>query len=353
MKLLILTRYTRLGASSRVRILQYVPCLESGGIEVEVYPLLGDSYINDIQLGRRKSITELTAAYLKRLIQVFKVKKFDLIWIEKELFPMFPAWAESILKGLGVRYVVDYDDAIFHNYDRSKNPAVRFLLGGKIDSVMRNSAIVIAGNEYLADRAKNVGAKRVEILPSVIDLNKYRYSPSRAADSSFTIGWIGSASTTVFLKSIENALNSVYNAGGSRFVLVGAGNFEMQNIPFIKNDWTEDTEVDEIMGFDAGVMPLIDTPFANGKCGYKIIQYMACGKPAVASPVGVNKKIIDHGETGFLASGEGEWIECLSTLRDNPELSEKMGEKARAKVEKQYCLQATAPVLLSILESLL
>jgi glycosyltransferase involved in cell wall biosynthesis len=115
--------------------------------------------------------------------------------------------------------------------------------------------------------------------------------------------------------------------------------------------WSEETEVKEIQGFDVGIMPLPDEPWERGKCGYKIIQYMACGKPTVASPVGVNQHIIAEGVDGFLAATPVQWVQALRTLRHDHGLRGRMGKAARRKVEREYSLQVTAPRLASLLRS--
>jgi len=152
LKVLALTRYTRLGASSRMRIYQYVPALQAMGIEVEVSPLLGDNYLNRQYSNKRTDFFEIARNYFARLIVLLKVGKFDIVWIEKEIFPNFPSWFESALYGFGIRYVVDYDDATFHNHLIKPGLGKRFLIG-KIDKVMLNSSLVLCGNSYLADWA--------------------------------------------------------------------------------------------------------------------------------------------------------------------------------------------------------
>ena len=135
------------------------------------------------------------------------------------------------------------------------------------------------------------------------------------------------------------------------FSVVGSGQIDLDGVPMSIIPWSEETEVDHIQDFDIGIMPLPDSQWEQGKCGYKLIQYMACGKPVVASPVGANRKIVEHGVNGFLAGSTEEWLEALTVLRDNSDLRKKMGTAGRKKVEKRYCIQVTARRLLSILQS--
>ena len=152
MKILLLSRYGRLGASSRVRSLQYLPFLSKGDMNVDVEPLFSDEYLEALYGGNTRWKMVL-AGYLHRLKILVNIKKYDLIWLEKEIFPFLPAVFERFFNVLGVPYVVDYDDAIFHRYDQHHSWLIRVLLGRKIDAVMRHASLVITGNAYLAERA--------------------------------------------------------------------------------------------------------------------------------------------------------------------------------------------------------
>lgn len=348
MRILLLSRYSRLGASSRVRFYQYLPYLETHGIEVTVVPLLGNDYINNLYAGRHKNGGAIFGAYFRRLGHLLKSRHFDLLWIEKELLPWLPAWGERILARIGIPYVVDYDDAVFHRYDMYPNAIVRAFLGGKIYAVMRGAALVVVGNNYLAERAWQAGAKRVEYLPSVVDLDRYSVTP-QVKNEVFTIGWIGSPTTTKYLNLARPALFEVCKDSNTRLMLVGGGHVELDGVPLVKRAWAEDTEVANIQSFHVGIMPLPDNPWERGKCGYKLIQYMACSRPVVASPVGMNKQIIEEGVNGFLAATTSDWVHALNTLRDNPDLRALMGITGQKKVKNEYCLQVTAPRLMSLL----
>jgi hypothetical protein len=159
-------------------------------------------------------------AYVKRFARIMTSHSYDLLWIEKELFPWFPAWTERALAGLGVRYVVDYDDAVFHRYDLHRSPLIRSVLGKSIDTVMRHAHSVVVGNDYLAERARHAWADRVEVLPSVVDI--YRYSLHEKKGEQFRIGWIGSPVTAPYLELIREALEEANRSIDARLVLVGA-----------------------------------------------------------------------------------------------------------------------------------
>lgn len=351
MRILVLSRYSRLGASSRLRIYQYLPSLESDGFCTIVEPLLGDEYLNNLYHGRRKSLPYITKAYIKRLLLLLCAESYDLVWLEKEFLPWIPAWVELSLLSSKARLVVDYDDAIFHQYDRHSSAIVRFLLAKKIDRVIRRADLVVVGNTYLARRAREAGAKHVEIVPTVVDVSHYSVSRETLEDT-VTIGWIGSPATAHNLYLIEQVLIALASQKNVRFFAVGANPLQLSNLPITVLPWSEAQEVEQIQQFDIGIMPLPDKPFERGKCGYKLIQCMACGKPVVASPVGANKEIVRDGIDGFLADSFDEWAGALTRLIDNPALRLRMGEAGRRRVESLYSLQVAAPRMKLLLHSM-
>lgn len=354
MKILLLTRYDDLGASSRVRFYQYLPYLESQGIYVDVAPLLDNEYLTRLYSDAPLDWLRLAKAYLKRVLTLRRVSQYDLIWLEYEALPWLPAWMEMKLGLARQTFVVEYDDAIFHRYDLNRNRVVRALLRNKIDMVMRNASMVIVGNQYLADRANRVGAPKVEIVPTVVDTERYRpwsHGPWRYARQGLvTIGWIGSPATQHYLDLILPVISKLCAMGlPIRLAVVGGHLDVTSGLPVINLPWSEAGEVEAIQAFDIGIMPLLDSPWERGKCGYKLIQYMACGKPVVASPVGVNRQIVSHGVNGFLAESTAQWGEALTRLLGDADLRLRMGAAGRALVEQSYSVQVTAPRLAALL----
>jgi glycosyltransferase involved in cell wall biosynthesis len=296
------------------------------------------------------NLTNILLLYFERIKQLLTCRSYDLLWIEKELLPFFPAWLEKILIQ-NIPYAVDYDDAQFHIYDHSKSKLVKLFLSQKIDRIMANSALTIAGNKYIAARANQAGAKRVEILPTVVDLDRYSLKTVTTNHQSFTIGWIGSPITCRYLKTVQPVFENLTEKYNCTFTLVGAGNLQMGNVDLDIRKWEESAEVEDIKTFDVGIMPLVNTPWEEGKCGIKLIQYMACGLPVVGTPIGVNQEIINHGVNGFHANNLDEWTEYLSKLAENQQLRHQMGAEGRLMVESKYSLQLAAPKLSELLKS--
>ena len=351
MQILALTRYERLGSSSRVRFYQYFPYLRTQGVEILSKPFFSDAYIQDLYTGHPPPLKDVFSAYLRRLIVLARSSSFDLLWVEKELLPMLPAGFEALLRMFKIPYVVDYDDAVFHRYDMNPNPLIRMLLKYKIDHVMRHAALVIAGNRYLADRAIMARAHRVMMLPSVVDVSRYLLKPG-VVEPIFSVGWIGAPITVPNLELIRDALNRLHRQVNFQVVLIGAGATNpFPDIPVRKLSWSEETELSIGEIFDVGMMPLIDGPFERGKCGYKLVQYMAGGIPVIASPVGVNAEIVEPGVNGYLAESTEDWLLALHELMNNRSKGIEMGLAGRQKAEKMYNLEVTAPKLMNLLSS--
>jgi len=336
-KILLLTRYGEFGPSSRLRFLQYLPFIENQNIHIDVSPLFSNEYLTALYSGQSRWCFVISG-FWTRIKTLLKVRSYDLIIIEKEIFPYLPAFAERFLRFLGISYIVDYDDAIFHSYDKNINWLIRFLLGKKIDTVMRLSNLVIVGNEYLSSRARSSGAGQVEIIPTVVDLNKYKAVKS-TNNKPLVVGWIGSPATSKYLLLIVSVYKLLKSEFDVRFVAVGCNKEILKDLPIEVLPWSEETEVQLIQSFDIGIMPLSNSPWEMGKCGYKLIQYMACGLPVVASPVGVNKKIVENGINGFLAQETHEWEQALRKLLNDKNLRVQMGEKGRDLVKENYSLQ--------------
>jgi glycosyltransferase involved in cell wall biosynthesis len=342
---LVLTRYERLGASSRIRFLQFLPALERQGFTFDVRPLLDNAYVASLYDGPKVGAGNIISAYWRRLAALRRRMRYELVWLEKEALPWLPTWLE-IARLEGLPYVVDYDDAWFHRYE---NHWLSPVLGRKIDAVMRVAHTVVAGNDYLARRARQAGAHHVEIVPTVIDLERYSDLPEAPPDRALTVGWIGIPLNAHYLGMIEPALRAAAATESIALHVVGAPvPAGFAGIPAESFFWSEDTEIARIAEFDIGVMPLHDTPWERGKCAYKLLQVMAAGKPVIASPVGANRQVVRHGVNGFLAETTEEWTEALRKLAD-PALRQRMGAAARKTVEEQYSSAVVTPRLAEIL----
>jgi len=342
--ILALTRYDRLGASSRLRFFQYVDFLARAGLNLTFQPFFGEDYVRSLYLGSVSRIGVLLS-YWKRLLGMVSITKFDALWVEKELLPWVPAWIELAFIPRHVAFIVDYDDAWFHRYDRHASHWVRTLLGNKIDRVMARADLVIAGNDYLAQRARDAGARCVRLLPTVVDLERYQPMQRDLGRLPLVVGWMGSPSTAKYLELLFPVADRLRREHLVRFVAAGATATQVEGSSFEVAQWSEAGEAAMLEAFDIGVMPLADEDWERGKCGYKLIQYMASGLPVVASPVGINTSIVAHGDNGFLAESAEDWYVALNSLLTSASRRRDFGGAGRAQVESAYCLEVTAPKL--------
>ncbi|WP_024813018.1 glycosyltransferase family 4 protein [Acidovorax sp. JHL-3] len=348
-KVLALTKYGRLGASSRMRFLQYLPWLQQAGIEVTIRPLLSDELLQARYQSGAYGLWPLVGAYADRCRALLQRLDFDVLWIEKEALPWAPLWIEHALLR-GVPYVLDYDDAVFHQYDQHPQAWIRRLYGRRLNGLMANAALVVGGNNYLAQRARDAGAPWVEVVPTVIDLDRYpHWINVPVVNEPLRIVWIGSPSTARYLDLLREPLRIL--AKQQPFVLrvIGGGAVDLPGVQVEIIPWAEDTEVENIRACDVGVMPLMDSSWERGKCGYKLIQYMACGLPVVASSVGVNPEIVHQDNNGYLANSPDEWVASLGKLLVDQSLRAQMGQAGRQLVEHVYCIQKTGPKMVELL----
>lgn len=352
MNLLALTKYGDRAACARQRFIQYNDYLRSYDITMQCSPLLDNDYLDAIFSKRAAARSTIIRTYAARLQQLLRGHRSDGIWIQKELFPYAPGLFESAILPNTVPVILDYDDAVFHQYDQHGNRIVRTLLGGKLKPLLRRAGLAICGNEYLQGYAARY-CRRTEIVPTVVDTGQFtpRTGPMEARP--VTIGWIGSPSTWRYAEPLVPLLRTIAEAGNLAIRVVGAGPQTETPPRFEFLNWSEAGEIPLIQGMDIGIMPLPDEPWARGKCGYKLIQYMACGLPVVASPVGVNSRIVDHGCNGFLATTPSEWARALSDLANDASLRRKMGASGRKKIEWDYSLAAHGPRLARMVHELL
>ncbi|MGF1549990.1 MAG: glycosyltransferase family 4 protein [Sphingomonadaceae bacterium] len=349
MRVLALTRYTRLGASSRLRSYQYMPLLREAGIALEPMPFFDDDYIEKLYATGSRPLPG--RYYLRRFRTLRGARGYDAIWLEKEALPWLPYVVERRLLPEEVPLIIDYDDAIFHRYDGHRSGAVRALLGGKIDRLMARADLVVAGNRYLAERAEKARARRVEIVPTVVDPRRYYEAPRPRRRDKPRVGWIGSPSTAPYLAGIAAELMPLAAEGLAEFVAIGARADQLAGGPFRPLAWSEEEEAKLLAELDIGIMPLPDSPWERGKCGYKIIQYMASGLPVIASPVGANRDILRDGVSGFFAGDERGWAEILRMLLSDADLRWRMGRAGRERVEARYSLTVQAPRLAGLLRA--
>jgi glycosyltransferase involved in cell wall biosynthesis len=322
----LITRFEK--PSARYRVIEYLPYFQKAGWEVSVFAF-----------GRRR---------LDRIKIFWHLSNFDVVFLQKRLFGLLD-W--GLLRWKSRFLAFDFDDAImFHDSSRKKNI---FSLKGKIrfGRTISNSDIVFAGNPYLCDLAKKHN-QNVLILPTAIDMELY--TPKKQQNPSLvTLGWIGSSPTLFHMERMIPVWNTVHKKyPHTQLKIVSDHFFDCGIMPVIKKPWTFEEVVDCLQSFDIGIMPLPDDNWTKGKCGFKLLQYMAVGLPVVCSPVGVNREIVIDRENGFWANNVDEWLDRLGILIESPELRNRMGEIGRKIVLKKYALKDHAAYLISVLDKM-
>ena len=362
MKILAMTKYSSEGPSSRYRYYNYSDCFINHAISLYFKPLFSKNYLS-AQSGTHKILLVFTA-YFKRFIQVLRIivfpNQYKGVIIEYELFPFFSSFFERILTYRNIPFIVDYDDAIFHKYDQHKSWIIRLLLKNKIPNVMKHAETVIVGNDYLEGFAKKFNKNTLQ-LPTVVLLDKYisarkNYTNSKN-EALFTIGWIGSKTTSPYLLTLLPVIESFISKINVRCHFIGFDENLLtdeikQKCKITIVPWSEATEIQEILKFDVGIMPLKDDAWSKGKCGFKLIQYMSCKKPVIASPVGINTTIVEEGVNGFLASTDDEWYSAFEQLYSNKSLRKVMAENNWQKILKDYNHQINCDKYVNLIKNI-
>lgn len=344
-KVLGFALYGPLAASTRYRLGQYVPGLVRHGIDLQIQYLLGDEYLRRRFSGGAMPVGEMLRSGFDRL-RVLR-GDYDAFMLYCELFPLLPGWLERLL--LRRPYIYDMDDAFYLKYRTGRLRHLSPLLGRKADKAMIGASSVSAGSGVLAEYARDYN-KAACVLPTVVDTDRYLPAP-RAFDKTFTVGWIGSPTTSVYLSQLVAPLAEIGKEGPVHFVVVGGKAPAIPNVKVSEVAWQEAHEIALINSFDVGVMPLSDDPWARGKCAFKLIQYMACGVPVIASPVGANLEVVTD-DCGMLAASDEEWRAALRTMRDSQDLRIEMGKAGRQRVEGHYSLRRNLPILAGIIRNI-
>jgi len=336
----------------RYRIEQWEPHLRRAGIEISYSPFATASLAARLkargQVGAKAG--GVLRALWRRLEEAWSRSRPDLVYVFREGALLGPAVAERILARRGIPFVFDFDDAVWVRYVSPANSYLSYLrFPGKTATLCRLARHVMAGNPHLRDYACRYNAG-VTIVPSTIDMERYQARP-RQRNAIPVIGWTGSYSTAQYLRLVRPGLERLRKRREFRFVVVGAQGFSADGVEVEHRTWRSATEADDLRDFDVGIMPLPDTPWERGKCGLKALQYMALEIPAVASPVGVNRDIIRHGENGLLASTEAEWEAALERLLTDASLRRALGRAGRATVEAGYSAAVHAPRVAEIFRS--
>ena len=351
MKITCFPKYYKNSASSRYRTYQYVDSFNEKH-DIEVYPFFDEKYSPGNGSKKIKDLIYLFRRYIKRLfVLISKHRQTDLFFVEKEFFLLFHL-KDFFTNTFRIKYILDYDDAIFHKYDNSKNKAIKFLLENKIKNLVSSARAVCTGSSYLTRYALNYNENVFEI-PTSIDLENYDTSKVKSQKNKFIVGWIGSKTTSKNLFELKESINKITNIDSEIvFHFIGFDNLSkhyFEGFPIVFIDWEDKKECEQIAKFDIGIMPLEDKLFNHGKCAFKLIQYMACAKPTISTPFESNLNV-DKGNGNLFASSEEDWVESILKIKSNYDFYQKIGLKNRQTVVEHYSTQANAKKYLEVFD---
>ncbi|HEY2900673.1 MAG TPA: glycosyltransferase family 4 protein [Polyangia bacterium] len=329
--------------AARARGFAVVKALQRAGVHCEVR-VPNPSVYGDTRLPfpfNRLRPLYVPLAALSRYRHVRALGADDIVFFQRPMLEL-PTLALERLAARGRRCVFDFDDAIFHNW------ATR----NKFQELIALSDHVIAGNRNLAEAA--AAPAKTTIIPTTVDTDRYRPLPTRnTRGRDVVVGWTGMSVNYHQLAYAAAGLSRALAKTGAKLLVISdrppPAALAALRPTFVR--WRAETEIEDLAAIDVGIMPLPDNPYERGKCAYKLIQYMALGRPGVASPVGANNDVVMPGKDGFLPASDDEWEQSIVNLVEDPALRAEMGQRARARVEEGYSLQAVVPRYLDVLRS--
>lgn len=341
--------------SQRFRFEQYFDLMQASGFSIEVRPFftLAVWQILYKRGNSGRKILGVLSGFIRRFMLLFTVSKFDIIFIHREATPIGPPWFEwMVAKVLRKKIIYDFDDAIWLlNASKENIIASKLKWHSKVSSICKWSYAISCGNQYLCDFAKQFNS-RVYLNPTTIDtenLHNPLLYQKKSNEGIINIGWTGTHSTLKYLEAIIPAIKTLeIQFPNLRFVVIANTNPSCALSSFRFVPWSKETEILDLMQLDIGLMPLTDDVWAKGKCGFKLLQYLALGIPAIATPVGVNTSIIEPGVNGFLCDSLKLWEEKIKVLIESAELRKKMGESGRTKILNHYSVNSNSSIFLSL-----
>lgn len=347
-----------LSPGQRFRLEQWAPNLESlHGISLDFLPFESPSLTEIIyQSGHLLSKSALIVRDTIRRREVLsRAFAYDAVVIYREASLLGPAIYERLLARAGVPFIYDFDDAVWMRPPASANGFFsRLTFRSKTSTICRLASAVVTGNQYLAEYASRY-SNDVHVIPSTIDLGKYPVQPELPTDQPFTITWIGSQSSIPYLEEVREPL-ALFGRRRETVLRIICSKPPARPFEGVRNEfvrWNAEDEAQHIGRSHVGIMPLPDDDFTRGKCGLKALQYMAVGRPAVASPVGVNNEIITHNQNGYLASTSADWLDAWEQLAESPQRRQQVGQAGRRTVEAAFSSTAGAAGFAKVIESVL
>jgi glycosyltransferase involved in cell wall biosynthesis len=356
LRILFLTPYPLGQApSQRFRFEQYLDILRAHGHTYRLAPFLSDATWRILYKpgqATRKALGILSG-FGRRLGHVLAAPAYDFIFVHREVAPLGPPILEWLLaKVLRKRIIYDFDDAIWlANTSEANRMAAGLKWHHKVDSICRWAYKNSCGNDYLAAYARQFNPN-VVINPTTIDtVHLHNQVRNQSASGSLVIGWTGTHSTLKYLLPILPVLAQLEAEGQEfefRVISNQPPNFDqhLRSLRFMP--WQKATEIADLLTFHIGLMPLEDDPWAQGKCAFKALQYMALGIPALVSPVGMNTEVVQNNMNGYICHDSADWLRCLRQLLTDAKHRQQLGKAARTTIEQRYSVTANTSNFLEL-----
>lgn len=329
--------------SQRFRFEQYFGALKAAGYKYDVKPFLDDRamlYLYEPGNFLRK-VWKVKLGLLKRFFQLFSLGKYDYVFIHREAAAIGPPVYEWLIsKVFGKKVIFDFDDAIWLHNTSSSNSVISFFKRYQnAENTCAWAYKVSSGNQYLADHASQFNDS-VVVNPTTIDTVNHHNQTKTYDQNKLVIGWTGTHSTIKYLEELVPLLTELEKTYDFELLVIAdqKPEFNLKSLRYLQ--WNKETEIDDLLKMDVGIMPLKNDKWASGKCGFKALQYMALGIPAVVSPVGVNTRIVDHLKNGWICDSQEEWKEALVAIIQNKGKLNELSEAARTKIEEEYSVKS-------------
>jgi len=343
--------------SQRFRFEQYIPFLQQNGYGCKLSPLVteADDKVMYAEEKYFQKFLVLVKSFVRRLRILRMASTYDIIFIQREAYLLGSTFFERRFKRSGAKIVFDFDDAIWLMDVSDVNKRFSWMKRpSKTAEIIAISDIVIAGNSYLAEYATGYNPN-VCIIPTTVDTDKFQRKDSTRTKDSICIGWTGSHTTIKHFALAIPVLTELKKKYGDKiyFKVIGDSSYSYPELNIQGIKWDQETEVEDLLEIDIGLMPLPDDIWSKGKCGLKSLEYMSLCIPPVISPVGVNPEIVVDGVNGFLAKTNEEWVNKLSMLIESPEMRKKIGEKGRETVVERYSVRSQRGTYLKLFNGLI
>jgi len=360
MKVIFYLSMPEINGSSRYRVYKYLPYFRKEGIEYYISTPASNDFF--------ESFTEQTNSYIRKFIyylffffkrfkDVLKAYKYDVVVIQRQIFPLGPPFLEKLLLLLNKKIVYDIDDALFVRPESAPKTILQKIKPlDKVSFLMKISKHIIVANDYIKNYALNYNPN-ITVIPMCVDLERYVINTKIKSDfNKPTIGWTGTASAGLFyLRDIKNMFKHLKKEHDFKLKIISGGadkivkEISFEGLDIEKKEWSLEDEISDLYTLDIGIVPLVKREFEKGKFPFKALQYMAVGIPVVGTRWGVLEEIITDGVNGFLVDNEEEWIDKLGVLLKDADLRKKMGENGRKVVKEKFTYDVNAPKFIDIL----